>query len=199
MVPVLLAPRLLEVLPRETFRRTQLELQVIEISLLCLSLQVEITCINYTIKTKMSAMKISNINPHLPHQLALVAVLGAVLVGVGVLAPLDPLQHELAVLLQLLGPALHHHDVDVLVEDHRARHEQLRRVLLQLPLLGGVLQVLDSVHGDVDPGRGVLLQLAGVLGLPLRRGQLPLSIGSLMISLPSVKNICLSRILYLSN
>ena len=67
VVPVLLAPRLLEVLPRETFRRTQLELQVIEISLLCLSLQVEITCINYTIKTKMSAMKISNINPHLPH------------------------------------------------------------------------------------------------------------------------------------
>ena len=47
--------------------------------------------------------------------------------------------------------------------------------------------ILDD--GDVDPGRGVLLQLAGVLGFPLRRSQFPLSIGSLVISLPSVQNI----------
>ena len=49
------------------------------------------------------------------------------------------------VLFLLLGPALDHHHVDVLEEDHGARHEQLVGVRLHLELLGLVGQVRHPV------------------------------------------------------
>ena len=79
---------------------------------------------------------------HLPDEFTLVLQLLPLLVGVGVLVPLDAVHHQLLVLLLLLGTAFDDDDVDVVEKNDAAGHEQLLRVRLDLELLGRVRQVL---------------------------------------------------------
>lgn len=87
--------------------------------------------------------------PHLPDERAAVVRLSAVLVRVGFLVPLDPVHHELAVLLLRLGATLHHDDVHVLVGYHAAAHVQLLGVRLHLEALRRVGQVLHPEQGNI--------------------------------------------------
>merc|ERR1719430_1944903 len=112
MIPVMFTSCFLKMFSSKTFSWTKFELHITKITLLCLTL---------------------------PNQLSLVLMLSPILVSVGVLRPLDPVQHKLLVFLLLLGSPLHHHYIHILIQQNCTRHEQLGCVLLYFPLLGRIL------------------------------------------------------------
>ena len=79
--------------------------------------------------------RLNQVRPHLPNQFTTVLHFLPFLVCIHVFLPLDPVQHQLFILLLLLGPTFNDNNVDVIVQDNTTRHEQLLGVRLHLELL----------------------------------------------------------------
>ena len=81
---------------------------------------------------------------YLPNKFTTILSFLSVLVRVHVFFPLDPVHHQLLVLLLLLRSALDDNDVDVFKEDDASGHEELLGIRLHFKLLRRIRKTLQS-------------------------------------------------------